>query len=312
MAKLKYFLFILLMIFSHTIFAQQQLTLVLDWFVNPDHAPIFVAQEQGFFKAQGLNVKIIPPADPSDPTKLVAAGKADLGITYQPQLMLDVNQGLPLVRIATLIATPLDAIAVLKSSHINSLKDLKGKTIGYSSDGVDHAMLSGMLVSVGLKLSDVKLINVHYDLTQALLTHNVDAITGIMRNFELPQIQLAGESALAFYPEEHSIPTYDELIIVTNKNELNDPRLKKFMVALNQGVQYLINHPESSWKTFAKDHPELNNKLNHQVWLATITRFSLMPAALDKSRYQHMEEYLVKQGHIKPMPIEQYATEIAY
>lgn len=312
MARIKILLLSLLLIICPSLFATEQLTIVLDWFVNPDHAPIFVAQEQGYFKAQGLDVNIIPPADPSDPTKLVAAGKADLGITYQPQLMLDVNQGLPLVRVATLIATPLDAIAVLQSSNIKSLKDLKGKTIGYSSDGVDHAMLAGMLSSVGLTLNDVKLINVHYDLTQALLSHKVDAITGIMRNFEIPQIELAGQSARAFYPEEHGIPTYDELIIVTNKNEVNDPRLKKFIYALNQGVQYLVNHPESSWQTFAKDHPELNNQLNHEAWLATIPRFSLTPAALDTSRYQYMEEYLVKQGQIKPMAVSDYAVSLTY
>jgi len=312
MARIKFFIGGLLFFICCSVFATEKLTLVLDWFVNPDHAPIFVAEQQGFFKAQGLDVTIIPPADPSDPPKLVAAGKADLGVTYQPQLMLDVNQGLPIIRIATLVATPLDAIAVLKDSHINSLKDLKGKTIGYASDGVDHAMLVGMLNSAGLTLKDVTLVNVHYDLTQALLAHKVDAITGVVRNFEIPQIKLAGFTPYAFYPEEHGIPIYDELIIVTNKKNVNDPRLKKFIIALNQGVQYLVNHPESSWQTFAKQHPELNNQLNHDAWLATIPRFSLTPAALDQSRYQQMADYLVNLGQIKPMPVSQYAVSIRY
>jgi len=153
------------------------LTLVLDWFVNPDHAPIFVAQQQGFFKQQGLDVKIISPADPSDPPKLVAAGKADLALTYQPQLVMQVSQGLPLVRIASLIDTPLDCLAVNAASHIYSIADLKGKTIGYSSGAIDQATLKIMLEHHGLSLNDVKLINVRYGLTQALMADKVDAVT---------------------------------------------------------------------------------------------------------------------------------------
>src|SRR3546814_9566968 len=72
------------------------------WFVNPDHGPLVVAQEQGFFAAQGLEVEMIAPADPNDPPKLVAAGEADLAVSYQPQLHLLAAAGLPLARIGTL------------------------------------------------------------------------------------------------------------------------------------------------------------------------------------------------------------------
>ena len=87
--------------------AQDKMTLLLDWFVNPDHGPIIVADEMGFFADQNLNVEIIAPADPSDPPKLVAAGRAELAVSYQPQLHLQVAEGLPLIRVGTLVATPL-------------------------------------------------------------------------------------------------------------------------------------------------------------------------------------------------------------
>jgi len=280
----------------------QPLTLVLDWFANPDHAPIFVAEQQGFFKQEGLDVKIITPADPNDPPKLVAAGKADLAITYQPQLVMQVAQGLPLTRIATLIATPLDCLAVNADSNIKAIADLKGKTIGYSSGAVDSAMLSVMLAQNGLSLKDVKLIDVNYDLTQALLTHRVDAIIGIMRNFELIELQLAGHPARAFYAEENGMPTYDELVIVANNHNLNDPRLGKFVTALTMGTQYLMNHPDESWQLFAKQHPELNNNLNHQAWDATLPRFALRPAIFDYSEYNKLATFLQKQGLIKTVP----------
>lgn len=278
------------------------LTLVLDWFTNPDHAPIYVAQQQGFFKQQGIEVNIINPADPSDGSKWVAAGKADLAVTYQPQLVIQVSQGLPLIRIATLIDNPLNCLAVSADSNIKKIADLKGKTIGYSSGAVDKATLNIMLEKNGLTINDIKLINVRYNLTQALLSGKVDAVTGIMRNFELIEMELVGKPARAFYVEENGMPSYDELVIVANHNHLHDSRLPKFVNALQQGAQYLKAHPENSWLQFAKNHPELNNELNHQAWAATIPYFSVAPANYDPVRYEKLALFLQQQSLIQCIP----------
>ena len=113
----------------------KKLTLMLDWFVNPNHGPIVIAQERGYFAAQGLEIEIQEPADPSTPAKLVAAGKVDLAVTYQPSLTMDVAAGLPLVRASTLIATPLNTLMVLDNGKNDSLADLKGKKIGIAIAG---------------------------------------------------------------------------------------------------------------------------------------------------------------------------------
>ena len=280
----------------------QKLTVILDWFVNPDHAPLFVAQQQGYFKDEGLQVNFIAPADPADPPKLVAVGKADIALDYQPHVLMEISQGLPIMQIGTLIATPLDCLAVLASSPIHSIKDLKGKRIGYSESGADSAMLQGMLKNNGLTLKDVDLVNVRYNLTQALLSKNVDAVIGVMRNFELIQLQLAGHPARAFYPEENGMPPYDELVLITRKGMQQDPRIQRFLTAVEMGVQYLVNHPESSWQTFAKAHPELNNNLNHQAWFATLPRFALRPAAQDPQRCENLASYLQQNLSAKISP----------
>jgi putative hydroxymethylpyrimidine transport system substrate-binding protein len=132
--------------------AAEKLTVLLDWFVNPDHATLVVAQEKGFFAEAGLEVELIAPADPNDPPKLVAAGKADIGISYQPQLQLHVAAGLPLVRIATLVATPLNSLVVMADGPIRSLADLKGRKVGFSVGGFEDALLQAMLARHGLKL----------------------------------------------------------------------------------------------------------------------------------------------------------------
>ena len=120
---------------SATAAAADKLTVLLDWFVNPDHGPLIVAEQLGYFRAAGLDVEMIAPADPNDPPKLVAAGKADVAVSYQPQLHMQVAQGLPLVRIGTLVATPLNSLVVLRDGPIKKIADLKGRKIGFSVGG---------------------------------------------------------------------------------------------------------------------------------------------------------------------------------
>ena len=154
--------------------AADKVTLLLDWFVNPDHAPIIIAREKGFFADAGLEVDVVAPADPADPPKLVAAGKADYAISYQPQLHLQVHEGLPLKRVGTLIATPLNCLMVKADGPVQQIADLKGKKIGYSISGFEDALLGVMLENNGLKASDVEMINVNFALTQALMSKQVD------------------------------------------------------------------------------------------------------------------------------------------
>ena len=153
-------------------------------------------------------------------------------------------------------------------------------------------MLKTLLKSGGLDLTDVKLINVRYGLTQALLSHKIDAFTGGMRNFEAIKIALVGETVRLFYPEDYGMPHYDELILVINKNKINDPRFKKFVQAMGKGVDYLRKHPKSSWQIFAKNHPELNNPLNEKVWFKTIPYFALHPERVNLVQYEHYARYL--------------------
>ncbi len=155
-----------------------KISLMLDWFVNPNHGTIIIAQERGYFKQHGIEVDIQQPADPSLPPKLVAANKIDLAVSYQPNLTIDVAAGLPLIKTATLIATPLNTLMVLKKSGITDLSQLKGKTIGISIAGNEDATIGTMLAAHGVKLSDVKIVNVGWALSSSLASGKVDAIWG--------------------------------------------------------------------------------------------------------------------------------------
>jgi putative hydroxymethylpyrimidine transport system substrate-binding protein len=291
--------------------AAEKLTVLLDWFVNPDHAPLIIAKEKGFFKNHGLDVELVAPADPNLPPKLVAAGKADLAVSYQPQLHVQVAEGLPLVRIGTLVATPLNSLVVLASGPIKSIAGLKGKKVGFSVGGFEDALLSAMLSRHGLTLKDITLINVNFSLSPALIAGKVDAVIGAFRNFELNQMDIVKRPGRAFFPEEEGVPSYDELIIVANKAKLADKRYSAFLRALEDSVQFLINHSDESWKIFIGAHKNLNDELNKRAWRDTLPRFALRPAALDKGRYLRFAAFLYKQGLIKAiLPVADYAIEL--
>ncbi|MFQ5775615.1 MAG: ABC transporter substrate-binding protein [Kiloniellaceae bacterium] len=289
----------------------EKLTILLDWFLNPDHGPLVVALEKGFFAEEGLEVTLIEPADPNDPPKLVAAGKADLAVSYQPQVHMQAAAGLPLVRIGTLIATPLTTLLVLDESPIRSIADLKGRTVGFSVGGFEDAVLKAMLARHGLTLRDVRLVNVNFSLSPSLLSGQVDAVIGAYRNFELNQLAIEGRKGRAFYVEEEGVPPYDELVLIAHRDRLGDPRLPKALRAIERGVQYLINHPEESWALFAGHRKGLDDELNRRAWRDTVPRFALRPAALDRGRYERFARFLIEQDVIETTPpVEDYAVEL--
>lgn len=298
---------------SRSATANDKMTVLLDWFVNPDHAPLFVARAKGYFREAGLEVEFIAPADPNDPPKLVAANQADLAISYQPQLHVHIAQGLPLVRVGTLIATPLNTLLTLADGPVRSIGDLKGRTVGFSVGGFEDALLRAMLEPHGLTLNDITLVNVNFSLSPSLLSGQVDAVIGAYRNFELNQLAIEGYEGRAFFVEEEGVPSYDELIIVANSKTLDRKKVRRFLDALERGTQFLINHPEKSWGLFVATQPTLDNELNRLAWADTLPRFALRPAALDKARYARFAEFLLSQELISEThTVDSYAIEITH
>ncbi len=288
----------------------ERMTVLLDWFVNPDHATLVIARDRGYFRSAGLDVILVPPQDPSAPPRLVAARQADVAVSYQPQLHLQVNEGLPLMRFGTCIATPLNCLVALADGPIKTIADLKGKTVGFSVGGFEDAVLGAMLRTHGLQLSDVRLVNINFALTQSLLAGRVDAVIGAFRNFELTQIALAGRRGIAFYPEEHGVPAYDELIFVTHRDRAREPRMRRFIDAIERATVSLLNDPAGNWDLFKRAYPTLDDELNRRAWADTLPRFAKRPAALDTQRYERFARFLQAAGLIREIPaIGTYAIE---
>lgn len=305
-----FIVFLYLFFISYPCVASEKLIVMLDWFPNPNHAPLFIAEEKGFFLDAGLDVELIGPSNPADPAKFVAAEKADIAITYQPQLIEQVDQGLPLIRMGTLIDKPLDCLVVLDNSSIKKITDLNHKRVGYSSGSLHSLALKTMLEKNGLTLKDVEHINVQFDLTQALLSKKIDAATGMMRNVEPIQMKLAGHPARLFFPEEQGVPTYSELIFIANTKNMHDKKILRFLQAVKKGTHYLKTQPNESWKLFIKHHPELNDELNHQIWLATIPYFVDEPAQFNSQAWENFIKFM-HQDKTLTHPLKDYTIDLS-
>ena len=291
--------------------AQEKVRVLLDWFVNPDHAALVIARERGFFARQGLDVELIAPADPNAPPKLVAAGQADYAVSYQPTLQMLAAEGLPLVRVGVLVAQPLNSLVALEDGPIKTIADFKGRKIGYSIAGFEEAILGAMLETAGLTIKDVTLINVNFALTTALMSQQVDGVIGAFRNFELNDLALHRAAGRLWPVEQYGVPAYDELVLVAGRDKLDVPRTRKLLAALAESTAWLKANGEEAWGVFSRSGKELDSTLNRMAWKDTLPLLAADPSALDRARYTAFADFLVKRGLIKQAPpLDSYLREI--
>lgn len=289
------------LILSLCLFAQplaaEPLRLVLDWFTNPDHAPILVAQTRGYYKAAGIELEVVPPADPSDPPKLVASGQADLAVSYQPQLYLLQEAGLPVVRVGALIDQPLYCVLTPLA-----LKDLAGKRIGYSVPGVEEALLGAMLRHNGVDPASVTKVDVHFALATALASGEVEAASGAFRNFEPHQLEGLGQKAACHRPEENGVPAYDELIFLADPAHADRDLIARFLAATGRAAAEIKADPAAGWRDFIATDAALDDEANRAAWPDTVPALASDPAGYDPARYAAFGAFLQAAGLIEHAP----------
>jgi putative hydroxymethylpyrimidine transport system substrate-binding protein len=216
-------------------------TVLLDWFPNPDHASLYLAQSQGDFTSAGLQgVTLQAPSGNQDALKLVSTGSMPLGISYEPNVVTAASQGLDVEAVAALVPTPLNTLLISSQSGIKTIKGLAGKKIGTDGNPVDTAVLNTILKKNGVNPSSTSQIAVNEGLIPAMLSGNVQAIIGGYRNVEAIQLKLKGQTPVQFDIEKVGVPSYDELVIVAQKSKLaSDPgyaaMVRDFLAALAKG-----------------------------------------------------------------------------
>jgi putative hydroxymethylpyrimidine transport system substrate-binding protein len=215
------------------------------------------------------------PSDPSLPLKLVAAGKIDLAVSYEPEVLLARNQNLPLVSVAALVQRPLTSIVSVGSKHITSPADLKGKRIGTAGIPYQHAYLTTILARAGVPESSVKEINVGENLIPAMLSGRVDATLGAYWNVEAVQLAQLHKHPNVIHMEQVGVPNYDELVVVVRKNTIvNHPDLvRRFVQALGRGYEAVRRNPQAAVNNLLHASSGLDPKLQLASLTATLPAF---------------------------------------
>ena len=246
----------------------QSLNLMLDWFPNADHVGLYQALADGEFTRAGLDVHVQVPSDPALPLKLLAAGKVDAAISYEPELLLARNQGLPLVSIAAIVQKPLTSIVSLGSKRIRAPANLRGKRIADAGIPYQHAYLTTILARVGVPAGSVKEINVGSNLVPALLSGRVDAALGAYWNYEAIQLAQLKKRPNVIRMDQVGVPTYDELVVVVRKSTLStkSDELRRFVQALARGYQSVRSDPQQAVQNLVR----LNSGLDPKFQLASV------------------------------------------
>ena len=228
--------------------AKDKLSIMLDWYPNAVHSFIYVAQEKGYFADQGLDVDIQMPADTNDSLKLVAAGKIDLALSYQPQILLARGENIPVRSIAAVVRHPLVHLLTEANGNVSSPKDLDGKTVGYSSIPLYEAMVRTMISKDGGNPDNINLVDVGFDLIPSLASGQADAIMGGFINHEQLILEKEGHAMKSINPVDYGVPDYYELVLTASEAgiEAKKDQLTRFVKAVQEGQKYVTEHPEEA------------------------------------------------------------------
>ncbi len=293
--------------------ASEPLSLTLDFYPNPDHAGIYMAQKLGYFREAGLDVSIQTPADPAAPIKLLAAGKTDLAISYEPEVMLAREQGLDVVAVGALVDRPLTSLIWLKKSGVKGVADLRGKTIATAGIPYQDAYLKTILARAKLTPADVKSVNVGYGLLPALVGGSAQAMLGGFSNVEGVDLRLRGKDPVVTPVDKLGVPTYDELVLVARRDRLEaDPQaIHLFLGALARGTAAAIERPGATTKALLEANPNLNPKLTRAEVAATLPLLSKR-GTMNPAEWQAFIAWMNENGLIAGRPTTAEVLSNAY
>ena len=275
----------------------QEVTLMLDWFPNVDHLPIYVARERGYFAEEGIQVKILSPSDTSDALKLAVAGKVDLAVSYEPQTIIAASEGLPVRVVGRLVAHPLTTLLFLKERAYTLPANLSGKAIGYTVPGLMDVLLEAFAKRNGIK--NYTPVNVGFNIVPALISGQVEAVMGPFKTYETVTMAAKGIDAAYFELEHWGIPDYDELIFICGARTLTEKAdlVNGFTRAVNRGLEDARRHPEEVLHEYFNAVPGVDQAIEKAAFERTRPFFA-QTQTIDHTRWQVFADFALEHGLI--------------
>jgi putative hydroxymethylpyrimidine transport system substrate-binding protein len=288
----------------------QRVDLVLDYLPNADHAPIYAAQATGAFKAAGLDVHIQTPSDPAAPLKLVTAGRADIAISYEPELLLARDKGAHLAAIGALVQKPLTSIISL-DGKVKTPKDLEDKKVGTAGIPYQSAYLKTIAKEGSVDPASIHEINVGFNLVPSMLSKKVDATLGAFWNVEGVQLQREHKRPTIIRMDQAGLPTYQELVFVADNDKLQEKGvgdvMRRFLQAVARGAKAVKADPNVGADALVKADPDLNRDFTLATVKATLPVFfpdnpSFPFGYQNADEWKAYGQWMLDNGLVKKLP----------
>jgi putative hydroxymethylpyrimidine transport system substrate-binding protein len=254
----------------------EEFTVILDYFPNADHAPLYAALASGEYERAGLDVELVAPADPAAPLRLLAGGRADVALTYPPELLLARQEGTAVVGVGALVQKPLTSLMAMEGSGVRSVQDLRGKVVGTAGIPYQEAYLRTILERAGIPEDEVQQVDVGFNLVPAMLAERVDATLGAFWNYEGTDLRLRGRSPTVLRMEQLGVPTYNELVFAARRTSLTPDqasRLRRFFQATARGAAQVRDAPEEALDALLQANDDLEEELQRAVIEVTAPLF---------------------------------------
>ncbi len=297
MRKFIILMLLLAVAFTSPANAGEKLSLMLDWFPNVDHLPIYVAQEKGYFREAGIEVEILSPSDTSDALKLAVAGQVDLAVSYQPQTIIAAAEGLDVRVVGRLVEHPLTTLLFLKEKGFKAPSELSGRTIGYTVPGLMDVLMQAFARINGI--ANVRLVNVGFTIVPALTSGQVDAVMGPFKTYETVTMAAKGIEAGYFELENWGIPDYDELIFICGTQTLaNKPAaVRAFAQAVARGIAFQQEDAETALGLYFQALPDADREIETAAYKLTRPYFA-GNQTLEAARWEAFAAFALEHGLI--------------
>lgn len=244
---------------------KQSIDLLLDWKMGSFYAPYLLADEEGYYSANGLKVTFTEGQGAETTAKLVGQGRYKIGTSNAAATAIAVDNGVPVVSVAMIEQDAVTAIFSLKKSNITEPSDLMGKTLGVRYYDISHKEYLAMMKAKGLDPANVKEVSIGWEL-QPLLTGQVDALYNYAYNMPVV-LEQQGQEVNKILVKDNGVKGYGSNIIA-NKDFARDHSdvVKRFLAASKKGWRDALLDPEKAVATLKKRYPETDTK----VALATL------------------------------------------
>ncbi len=256
-----------------------KIRLALEWFLNPDHTPLAIGLEKGWFREAGIDLELIQPEAHLDAPEQIAAGEIDLAITEPLHLVADRAAGKPLVGFGRFLHTN-GGVMVLERSGITRPAELVGKRIQYPGapgpGGLAIACTMARADGADCGPGDFVPVNLGFEHTKALKTDAADAATLVFYNFEVVEADELGLKPRYFPLKSWGVPDFCQLHFIGDEGRVarDEDLIRRFLAVLRRGIDTIQEQPAESWELYKRyAQQEQSDRLSDRIYQATIGSF---------------------------------------